>query len=122
MIGGGHGGGGGGGGVCRNFQQGSCKFGNNCRFIHPGQQTAGPQGGGGGGGGNQGGGFQGGRGGYQGGGGGRGGYQGGGRGGGQAGGGNPRFQGRKFGGPRPQNDELCNFFLQGSCKAGDGCR
>jgi len=119
----------GGGKVCNNFQAGNCTYGDRCKFIHPGQQTAGPQGGGGGhqggGGGGRGGyqggggrgGYQGGGGGgYQGGGGGRGGYQGGG--GGRGGG----FQGRKFGGPRPQNDELCNFFLQGSCKAGDGCR
>jgi len=55
--GGGYGGGGGGGygggggrGVCFKFQQGSCTFGDNCRFKHEGGGAAGYGGGGGGGG------------------------------------------------------------------------
>jgi len=112
----GPGGGGGGGKICNNFQQGSCTYGERCKFIHPGQQTLGSQGGGGG----QGGGSY-----------------GGGQGGGFGGGRGPSTGGfnkgygnqpqnkpfpQKRHGPRPQNDVLCNFYLQGNCQRGDSCK
>lgn len=147
------GGGGGNQGICTFFaNSGTCKFGNNCKFVHPGQPTAGGGGGGGGGGGfrsggGQGGGFGGGGGGFRSGGGqggqgggfggqgGGGGFNKGGQGGGFGGGGN-RFQGGQGGqqggggqfqnqrrhGPRPNSNTLCNYYLQGKCTRGDQCQ
>ncbi|CAE8594757.1 unnamed protein product [Polarella glacialis] len=106
--GGGKGTGGGGKGACRQFEQGSCSFGDSCRFSH-----GGGGGGGFGGGGNYGGGGDyGGGGGFGGGGKGKGGFGGGGFGGGKG-------KGGDYGGGGNQS---CRQFQAGNCSFGDRCR